>query len=138
MGCAASTSTRISTSLSSDTIGASTDTSRSKPCSGSPHTITRRVTEISSGATIPAKACRRSGASRGAEGQRPACGQTDQDLLNNPDMTKTPPAGPINYKYSSGYRDLQGRGLTRLLPDAVRVALFVGAGVLDCQLVVVL
>jgi len=83
MGCAASTSTRISMSLSSDTIGASTDTSRSKPCSGSPRTITRRVTGISSGATIPAKACRQSGASRGAEGLRPACGQTDQDLPKN-------------------------------------------------------
>ena len=42
MGCAASTSTRISTSLSSDTIGASTGTSRSKPCSGSPRTIVGR------------------------------------------------------------------------------------------------
>ena len=39
-------------------------TSRSKPCSGSPRTISRRVTGISSGATIPAKACRQSGASR--------------------------------------------------------------------------
>src|SRR5438270_51791 len=68
MGCAASTSIRISTSLSSDTIGASTGTSRSKPCLGSPRTITRRVTGISSGATIPAKACRLSGAGRGAGG----------------------------------------------------------------------
>src|SRR5712671_6706956 len=83
MGCAASTSTRISTSLSSDTIGASTGTSRSKPCSGSPRTISRRVTGISSGATIPAKACRQSGASRGAEEQRPECGQTDQDPKNS-------------------------------------------------------
>src|SRR4026207_1888213 len=32
-----------------------TDTSRSRPCSGSPRTITRRVTGISSDATIPAK-----------------------------------------------------------------------------------
>src|SRR6202035_5683654 len=47
--------------------------------SGSPRTITRRVTGISSGATIPAKACRQSGSSRGAEEQRPECGQTDQD-----------------------------------------------------------
>src|SRR5438270_4878776 len=67
----------------SDTIGASTGTSRSKPCSGSPRTIPRRVTGTSSGATIPAKACRQSGASRGAEGLRPACGQTDQDLPKN-------------------------------------------------------
>ena len=71
---------RISTSLSSDTIGASTGTSHSKPCSSSPRTITRRVTGISSGAAIPAKACRRSGARCGAAGQRPACAQTDQDL----------------------------------------------------------
>src|SRR6266404_3597076 len=84
MGCAASTSTPISTSLSSDTIGASTGTSRSKPYSGSPHTITRRVTGISLAATIPAKACRQSGANRGAAGQRPACGQTDQDLPKKP------------------------------------------------------
>src|SRR6516165_4405979 len=42
MGCAASTSTRISTSLACDAIGASTGTSRSKPYSGSPRTITRR------------------------------------------------------------------------------------------------
>src|SRR6266702_8695171 len=48
MGCAASTSTRISTSLSSDTIGASTGTSRSRPCSGSLRAITRRATVISS------------------------------------------------------------------------------------------
>jgi len=61
----------------------STGTSRSKPCSGSPRTITRRVTGISSGATIPAKACRQSGASRGAEEQRPECGQTDQDPKNS-------------------------------------------------------
>jgi transposase-like protein len=39
-----------------------------------------RVTGISSGATIPAKACRQSGASRGAARQRPACRQTDQHL----------------------------------------------------------
>jgi hypothetical protein len=58
---------------------ASTGTSRSKPSLGSPRTIVRRVTGISSGATIPAKACRQSGASRGAEEQRPECGQTDQD-----------------------------------------------------------
>src|SRR4051794_18619705 len=83
MGYAANTSTRISTSLSSDTIGASTGTSRSKPCLGSPRTITRRVTGISSGATIPEKECRQSGAGRGAEGQRPACAQTDQDLPKN-------------------------------------------------------
>jgi predicted RNA-binding Zn-ribbon protein involved in translation (DUF1610 family) len=44
---------RFSTSLSSDTIGASTGTSRSKPCSGLPRTTTRRVTGISSGATTP-------------------------------------------------------------------------------------
>jgi len=83
-----------STSLSSDTIGASAGTSRSKPCSGSPRTITRRVIGISSGATIPAKACRQSGASRGAAGQRPACAQTDQDLpkKSNPvsDSTRQP------------------------------------------------
>jgi hypothetical protein len=79
-GCAASASTPISTSLSSDTIGASTGTSRSKPCSGSSRAIARQVTGISSGATIPAKACRQSGVSRGAAGQRPACGRTDQDL----------------------------------------------------------
>ena len=54
--------------------------SRSKPCSGSPRTITRRVTGISSAATIPAKGCRQSGASRAAAGQPPVCGQTDQDL----------------------------------------------------------
>jgi hypothetical protein len=61
-------------------VQASTGTSRSKPCSGSPRTITRRVTEISSGATISAKARRQSGASRGAARQRPACRQTDQHL----------------------------------------------------------
>jgi predicted RNA-binding Zn-ribbon protein involved in translation (DUF1610 family) len=96
MGCAASTSTRISTSLSSDTIGASTGTSRSKPSSGSPRTITRRVTGISSGATIPAKACRRSGARHGAAGQQPACGQTDQDLpkKSNPAPFQIRPASP--------------------------------------------
>src|SRR5258707_3263 len=83
MGCAASTSTRISTSLSSDTIGASTGTSRSKPSSGSPRTISRRVTGISSAATIPAKPGRQSGASLGTEEQRPECGQTDQDPKNS-------------------------------------------------------
>ena len=90
------TSTLISTSLSSDTIGASTGTSRSRPCSGSPRIITRRVTGISSDATIPAKACRRSGASRGAAGQRPACRQTDQDLpkKSNPVPFRIRPAGP--------------------------------------------
>ena len=41
---------------------------------------TRRVTGISSAATILAKACRQSGASRGAARQRPACRQTDQHL----------------------------------------------------------
>ena len=60
-----------------------TGTSRSKPCSGSPRTISRRVTGISSGATIHAKACRQSGASRGAAGQRPVCRQTDQHLPKN-------------------------------------------------------
>jgi Protein of unknown function (DUF2958) len=88
--CAASTSTPISTSLSSDTIGASTGTSRSKPCSGSPRTITRRVTGISSGATIPAKARRQSGARRGAAGQRPACGQMDQGLPKKPKPSRSP------------------------------------------------
>ena len=33
--------------------------------------------------TIPAKASRQSGASRGAEEQRPECGQTDQDPKNS-------------------------------------------------------
>src|ERR1700731_5163646 len=47
MGCAASTSTRISTSLSSDTIGASTGTSRSKPCSGSPRININRFVDCS-------------------------------------------------------------------------------------------
>ena len=53
-------------------------------------------TGISSGATIPAKACRRSGASRGAAGQQPACGQTDQDLAkkSNPVPFRIRPAGP--------------------------------------------
>src|SRR5580692_5517238 len=69
-GCAASTSTPTSTSLSSDTIGASTGTSRSRPCSGSHRTITRRATGISLAATILAKVCRQSDASRDAEGQR--------------------------------------------------------------------
>jgi len=86
----------ISTSLSSDTIGASTGTSRSRPCSGSPRAITRRVTGISSAATIPAKACRQSGASRGAAGQRPACGQTGQDLpkKSNPVPFRIRPTSP--------------------------------------------
>src|SRR5437868_2269674 len=59
-------------------------------------TITRRVTGISSDATIPAKACRHSGASRGAAGQRPACGQTDQDLpkKSNPVALRIRPASP--------------------------------------------
>ena len=35
------------------------------------------------GRNNPRKACRQSGAGRGAEGQRPACAQTDQDLPKN-------------------------------------------------------
>ena len=75
---------RISTSLSSDTIGASTGTSRSRPCSGSPRTTTRQATGISSAATILAKACRQSGASRDAEGQRQACSRMGQASLKTP------------------------------------------------------
>jgi hypothetical protein len=60
--------------LSSDTIGVSTGTSRSRPSSGSPRAITRRATGISSAVTILAKACRQSGATRGAEDQRRAAG----------------------------------------------------------------
>src|SRR5260221_9842241 len=104
MGCAASTSTPISTSLSSDTIGASTGTSRSRLCSGSPRTIARRVTGISSGATIPAKGCRQSGASRGTEEQRPECGQTDQDPKNSNPATFgfDPPALDIDQPGTTG------------------------------------
>ena len=73
-----------STNLSSDTIGAFTGTSPSRPCSGSPRTITRRATGISSAATILAKACRQSGASRDAEGQRQACSRMGQASLKTP------------------------------------------------------
>ena len=73
-----------STNWSSDTIGAFTGTSPSRPCSGSPRTITRRATGISSAATILAKACRQSGASRDAEGQRQACSRMGQASLKSP------------------------------------------------------
>jgi hypothetical protein len=76
---AASTSTPISTSLSS-VQSALLPARLVRNHARSPRTTTRRVTGISSGAIIPAQACRQSGASRGAAGQRPACGQTDQDL----------------------------------------------------------
>jgi ISXO2-like transposase domain len=76
--------TPTSTSLSSDTIGASTGTSRSRPCSGSPRTITRQATGISSAAKILAKACRQSDASRDAEGQQRACSRMVQAPLKTP------------------------------------------------------
>src|SRR5258706_10760126 len=95
MGCAASTSTRTSTSLSSDTIGASTGTPRSRPCSGSPRTITRRATGISLAATILAKVCRQSDASRDAEGQRQACSRMVQASL------KIPAPAPLRVRLSS-------------------------------------
>src|SRR5580692_4429763 len=95
MGCAASTSTPTSTSLSSDTIGASTGTSRSRPCSGSHRTITRRATGISLAATILAKVCRQSDASRDAEGQRQACSRMVQASL------KIPAPAPLRVRLSS-------------------------------------
>jgi len=54
---------------------------------GSPRTITRRLWDIVR-AIIPQKACRQSGAARGAEDKRPACAQTDQDSTKN---SKTQP-----------------------------------------------
>ena len=107
MGCAASTSIRISTSLSSDTIGAFTGTSRSKPCSGSPRTITRRVTGISSGATIPQRRADSPARAATPAGQRPACGQTDQDLpkKSNPALFRfDPPALDIDQSGTTGCR----------------------------------
>ena len=77
-------STPTSTSLSSDTIGASTGTSRSRPCSGSPRTITRRAIGISLAATILAKACRQSDANRDAEAQLQACSRMVQASLKTP------------------------------------------------------
>ena len=94
-GLRASTSTPTSTSLSSDTIGASTGTSRSRPCSGSPCAITRRATGILSAVTIPAKACRQSGVTRGLEEQRPACGRMVQSL------SQAPPPAPHRVRHSS-------------------------------------
>jgi len=60
-------------------LALSTGTSRSKHCSGSPRTITDEFWDIV-GATIPAKACRQSGADA-ARRQRPEWGR-DQDPKN--------------------------------------------------------
>src|SRR5207245_10818112 len=73
----------------------STGTSRSRPCSGSPLTITRRATGISSAATILAKAYRQSGTSRDVEGQRQACSRMVQVSL------KTPAPAPLRVCLSS-------------------------------------
>src|SRR6516165_12303125 len=109
-------------SLSSDTIDASTGTSRSRPCLGSPRAITRRATGISSAAIIPAKACRQSGVGRGAEGQRPACSRIVQA------SRKTPALAPLRVRLCSnakcgknlGQRDKpSGQGLG---PDREKVA----------------
>src|SRR6516164_3431467 len=69
-------STRISTSSSSATIAASIGTSRSRRCSDSRHTMSRRATGTSLVAPIPARATSRSGVSRGVEKQPPECAKT--------------------------------------------------------------
>jgi hypothetical protein len=84
-----------STSLSSDTIGAFTGTSRSRPCSGSPRVITRRATGISSAATILKKACRQFADSRDGEGLRQACSRMVQACC------KTPAPAPLRVRLFS-------------------------------------
>jgi hypothetical protein len=65
----------------------------------------RQVTGISSDTTIPAKACRQSGASHGAAGQRPACRQTDQNLPKSRTQSRfgfDPPALDIDQPGTTG------------------------------------
>ena len=91
-------------------------------------TITRRATGISLAATILAKACRQSDASRAAEGQQQACSRTVQA------SRKTPAPAPLRVRLSSnakcggnlgqrdkprtGQRDLQ-RIVPLLMPSAI-------------------
>src|SRR6202030_3505867 len=63
--------------------------------SGSHRTITRRATGISLAATILAKVCRQSDASRDAEGQRQACSRMVQASL------KIPAPAPLRVRLSS-------------------------------------